>query len=377
LTKKEEKKTIVYEIHDEKIIDDMEQEIAEHRKVRLTEEAKNEEIARNEARKKKKAQEAKDKRRFYGKFELQSYDYAGKMVEMINLAQLPNLVPKCGKAVNLATDVDKSSPKQTLPKNTQSLTNNKKPQSILSSYLEEIMMKTKPKEPIVKYPNGAYDAFVPQFGVTFTESGKNPKFGMMTISQHTGKISKSEFHTLVSESTTSGFFPALKSRRSGFVDPVKKVSVDYNKTTYNPIIIENSNTPSNIVEATQKYSQTWKNLNSSEVDNVEITGDMSQLIIEGANQTTYSQYYGHHPSESVSVLPNEGFPHLKSSFTQGVNKQSENEENEKNPVDVFNMNMLGASSGRTGSGIHYKPIEKGFKAKKKQFIQSIGIFYYL
>ena len=52
-------------------------------------------------------------------------------------------------------------------------------------------------------------------GVTFTESGKQPKYITKTISEKTGRITKKDFHSFITGNTSGNFSKALSPSIDG------------------------------------------------------------------------------------------------------------------------------------------------------------------
>ncbi len=188
---------MVYPVTREKAVDGLEPLVEALRRARL--EAVRAEKARRKADSKEKNSEvhAKEQR---AKGEAQSYFINGKSAAVQYMKKLPNLVPTCTQRIF---------PRQNRTrKPTATSRKHKYSGAAMRRSLPDLWEGMLPgrkaiDQQLLRPPGGIYEALVPAVGVTFSEAGKAPKFSNRSISQYTGRVSKTEFRTMLTEHTES------------------------------------------------------------------------------------------------------------------------------------------------------------------------------
>ncbi len=215
----------MYPVKPDRIDDGLERVVEEMRRARVAEEAKRGEAERLNEMMRKKMNEmrgkAKKGRASVTEDDIQSYDLNGKNVEVRHMKKLPTLVPMCTRMYGSGSY--EPSPKQSsIGRKDPSLKRNK-PGATKS--MSELLGKLLPQRRVTEKTSGLapqkvqmYEALVPAVGVTFAEQGKNLKYNSLSMSQYTGKLSKSDFKSLFNDHMlrSTGFFPNL-AKTQGFV----------------------------------------------------------------------------------------------------------------------------------------------------------------
>ncbi len=303
-------KVAVYSIKPNRDDDGLETLIEQLRKERLADERRKRDELTKESIQRKRIQEARAGAKGSA-LQQSSYDINGNVINVQRLKVFPNLVPTCGKVVITGSvpDDSKAFPSARVLKPTKGAD----PPSVLTD-----SPATKPSlSAQAGECRGLYEALVPATGVTFSEAGKNPKCGGGTVGKQMGRMSKTELQTMQEESYmfmrhTRTIVPGGASKPQEAFAPALQVAAAA-RTIFSPArsFAEKSAAPT--VKARPAR--------------MEITGDMSQLLVRAENFTTTCA-----AMSPKSVLPvSYGSPQVRRSL-QAEKQRSIN--------DLFNMSEL-------------------------------------
>eukprot|EP00826_Nyctotherus_ovalis_P005504 TRINITY_DN11247_c0_g1_i13.p1 TRINITY_DN11247_c0_g1~~TRINITY_DN11247_c0_g1_i13.p1 ORF type:complete len:263 (-),score=68.66 TRINITY_DN11247_c0_g1_i13:22-810(-) len=169
------------------------------RKKRQNDEAKAQQERQMEERrlrKMKELEEAAKKSRKPVEQPLYTYDLQGQYVDVVTLNSLPIIVPKCSKQPEtiLAEEavLDTSIKADKMRKLSTKL-------SFMNEVLTDLREKVPRSSGVVSPYAGCYRSFIPALGVTFSEEGREPKKVDGSISQRTGRITKTQFQSMLAD----------------------------------------------------------------------------------------------------------------------------------------------------------------------------------
>ncbi len=360
----------MYPIKDPPQSDELEATIEKLRKVMRFEESKKLEELRSQALSKRKQQEVRDKRK---KDETISYDVGGHVVEVQQMTKLPEIVPHCAPIHVAAPSGGDSSPMRSTARFLRKHLLSKGAANESSD--ESRLLKEERRRPIVSGQEertgaplrGMYDAFVPAEGVTFSELGRNVKAGTVSLKAKLGKISRTEFLTLMSESSlhnnTTGFAHMLQNHRSINSSKVLGGTMEQSQPQ-----------PTEFSSSTATFARTVPKLGLT-ARGVEVSGDLGQLLVKEAENhfriTSGPLSFRPAPYVALHMASARRDKRSRENITNGK-RSAESGEWAKNDVDLFNMNMTGGfGMMATGPG-RSMPIQLGGRATKRQLRGSLG-----
>jgi hypothetical protein len=120
-----------------------------------------------------------------------SYAIDGEYIATTTFNKLPDIAVKCG------AEQREDSARKLSRKLSKKLTRK------LSLIEGKFSLFNEEPEEIISY--GTYDFFIPVLGVTFTESGKEPKLTQGFLSQCIGRMTRLEFKNMAGESIKSSY----------------------------------------------------------------------------------------------------------------------------------------------------------------------------
>ena len=279
-----------------------------------------------------------------------SYDVNGKAVSLQRIKVFPELISKCGNVV-----VHNDPRSATLQENPAVIISKHSRDSHKPKFDENASPKenTRPRDLApIPFVTGVYESIVPAVGVTFYETGKNPKMSNASLSKQMGRMSKTELQTMQYESTLyqSKFLQSQKQEQKEVVLPevVPKEASEY----FQLVNVSNS--------GQQKLSFRKQKLSAATAPTkFEISGDMSQLLVRKDD----SAFYKAKLSQPTSVVPKPYVPPMfRSQKTYSFGTLPATEQIlHKTMTDLFNMDVLNNKSNESTFSpqrLSFKPITK-------------------
>jgi len=336
------------------------------------EEEKNIEDIENKA---KEIQEKKKEiRRKGGPAFYYSYDQRGKSVEVKQINEFPDFLPKCIPASKeghcSGTKIEEKSSLEYKKKLAQSDLRTIDPKSRKT---EKNLLQIPSKNSIMT-GGGLYEALIPVNGVTFLEDGKNPKKSLQTISEVNGKFNKTEYYSFLHEaSANSSIFQGNRSMANLLPD-IKKP--DQNSSKIPPLSIkqvvnnekttkEKSRPPSKYNTSRSEQTESRLKMEASSIVPIDIS---SQLIVQ-----TNTSIGWHHNENSISLYPKKYIPptfRRSESASRTADIGSKTFFN-KNPIDTFNSAVADGEPNLPNT-CAYGPIARGTKSTTKLMRESLG-----
>lgn len=173
--------------------------IEDMRKKRQSDEAKalqEKQMEERRLKKIKELEEAAKKSRKPVEQPLYTYDLQGQYVDVVTLNSLPVIAPKCSKQ-------PETMPAEEAALDTSIKADKMRRLSTKVSFMNEVLTDLREKVPrssgVVSPYAGCYRSFIPALGVTFSEEGREPKKVDGSISQRTGRITKTQFQSMLAD----------------------------------------------------------------------------------------------------------------------------------------------------------------------------------
>ena len=347
--------------------DDTEQRVEGLRKQRRADEKKRQDEKNKAGQDKKKDYEVvktKANNKEMSRSPTLSYDFQGNAVPIQLINKFPTIVSECGKSALVKRDnADPSPSKQLRPRRAtlkakeDGSENPPKPEE--DEWGREVHAQQKPDNDAFNSMAVVYEALVPAVGVTFTESGKNPKASTETHSEKSGKPNKADYYSTLAEhsmrvsASLPSLFPDINPKKV-IVDV--SVSRDISGEDSMKIGAASEGIKSKRAEPTMAvdYSKESQTINDSKAD-------VSQILI--SNPQTYA-----FPSdEEPSLLPKLYIP---PSFRKAKGRIS--------PIHLktrtFDTDMVNPELSTSSRKMKLDPIIKGRRASPRLIRETIGGF---
>ena len=265
--------------------------IGELRKLKLIEEKKLAEDKRIEVLKEKKRKDNEKKNKTDKKSEqFFTYDQHGRYIDVKSIDPCPLLV-KGSSRINTINNEESDLKNEVEEIKKTGGKPNKGNLLRRISLIDQLKSKLKSQNPLpIKFHDGSYNLILPALGVTFSESGKMPKKILESADHSSGKISKTEFHAMISDQS---LLEASYHKKKTKVNESNRDSKDWNMN------FEKSSFDSSRVNRTEMSlpERTWKGIDSSISENVDISRNISEIFVEDYN------LYGMHNPNALSILP--------------------------------------------------------------------------
>lgn len=141
---------------------------------------------------------------------LSSYDSNGRAVSVQIIQKFPNIAPKCGQVTGepeiskqeIFANFHLNSPRKRATRG-----GTQQSFKTLNSQKDTVNVV-----PVVIHKEGAvYESIKPSEGVTFAETGKDPKANKGTIGEKSGRLTKTQFYSILGEASLkmSGSLPSF------------------------------------------------------------------------------------------------------------------------------------------------------------------------
>jgi len=217
---------IAYPLGGGKIDDEFEKMIEELRDKKKFEERLKAEEKKHDLENLKKQQEIQEKKKAGKKAiymaENQAYDKDGKVVDLQEFKDFPQLATKCSTVLK-QTQNEESAKKQKMMRSTRKKTQKRDDEGKGWEWEFRRGSGSTERTEVNRYSismQKVYESIIPAAGVTVMENGKNPKSSTLTVSQKTGRYSKTEMYF-------SGTEGPLKTTSMTQLPPIIPISIFY------------------------------------------------------------------------------------------------------------------------------------------------------